>query len=111
MTAFFNLFFYRRVFFCLRRSGFVVGARENGVGARPNFLYAGKTLVYVCVEKSTLKYLCLSVCRKVLLNTCVCGCVRRKVLLNTCVCVCVCVCGCVRRKVLLNTCGWVCVCA
>src|SRR4029434_9842406 len=49
------LFFYRRLFFsryvysldfffCLRRSRFVVGARENGLGARPNFLYAGKTL-------------------------------------------------------------------
>src|SRR4029434_10216795 len=45
MTAFFNLFFIADFFWCLRRSGFVIGARENGLGARPNFLYAGKTLV------------------------------------------------------------------
>jgi len=32
-------------FFCLRRSGFVIGVRENGLGARPNFLHAGKTLL------------------------------------------------------------------
>src|SRR4029434_2434447 len=44
MTAFFNLFFNADFFWCLRRSRFVVGARENGLGARPNFLYAGKTL-------------------------------------------------------------------
>ena len=44
MTAFFYLFFIADFFWCLRRSGFVVGARENGLGARPNFLYAGKTL-------------------------------------------------------------------
>src|SRR4029434_9625606 len=44
MTAFFYLFFIADFFFCLKRSGFVVGARENGLGARPNFLYAGKTL-------------------------------------------------------------------
>src|SRR4029434_2946242 len=44
-SFFFYLFFYRGLFFfCLRRSRFVVGARENGLGARPNFLYAGKTL-------------------------------------------------------------------
>src|SRR4029434_5588633 len=41
---FFFFFLNRGLFFCLRRSGFVVGARENGLGARPNFLYAGKTL-------------------------------------------------------------------
>jgi len=41
------LFFSSQTFFCLRRSGFVIGARENGVGARPNFLYAGKTLLMV----------------------------------------------------------------
>ena len=29
----------------VRRSRFVVGARENGLGARSNVLYAGKTLV------------------------------------------------------------------
>src|SRR4029434_6233800 len=45
MTAFFYLFFITDFFWCLRRSGFVVGARENGLGARPNFLYAGKTLL------------------------------------------------------------------
>src|SRR4029434_1695197 len=46
MTAFFYLFIYfiADFFFCLRRSRFDVGARENGLGARPNFLYAGKTL-------------------------------------------------------------------
>src|SRR4029434_856486 len=44
MTAFFYLFFIADFFWCLRRSGFVVGARENGLGAHPNFLYAGKTL-------------------------------------------------------------------
>src|SRR4029434_8807602 len=44
MTAFFYLFFIADFFWCLRRSRFVVGARENGLGARPNFLYAGKTL-------------------------------------------------------------------
>ena len=45
MTAFFYLFFIWDFFWCLKRSGFVVGARENGLGARPNFLYAGKTLI------------------------------------------------------------------
>src|SRR4029434_10847171 len=49
MTAFFNLFFIADFFWCLRRSGFVVGARENGLGARPNFLYAGKTLEVISV--------------------------------------------------------------
>jgi len=38
------VFFPSQTFFCLRRSGFVIGVRENGLGARPNFLYAGKTL-------------------------------------------------------------------
>ena len=42
--SFLFIYFHRRLFFCLRRSGFVVGAQENGLGARPNFLYAGKTL-------------------------------------------------------------------
>src|SRR4029434_7157793 len=37
MTAFF-IFFLSRTFFG------ALGARENGLGARPNFLYAGKTL-------------------------------------------------------------------
>ncbi|TNN24820.1 hypothetical protein EYF80_065054 [Liparis tanakae] len=37
-------FFHCRLFFCLRRSGFVIGVREIGFGARPNFLYAGKPL-------------------------------------------------------------------
>src|SRR4029434_7628346 len=45
MTAFYLfIYFHRRLLVCLRRSGFVVGGRENGLGARPNFLYAGKTL-------------------------------------------------------------------
>ena len=44
MTAFYLFIFIADFFFCLRRSGLVVGARENGLGARPNFLYAGKTL-------------------------------------------------------------------
>src|SRR4029434_2239815 len=58
MTAFFLFIFYRRLFWCLRRSGFVVGAWENGLGARPNFLYAGKTLHDVCV----CVCVCVSVC-------------------------------------------------
>ena len=33
-----------QTFFCLRRLGFFIGARENGLGVRPHFLYAGKTL-------------------------------------------------------------------
>src|SRR4029434_6806688 len=37
-------FFIADFFFSLSRSRFVLGARENGLGARPNFLYAGKTL-------------------------------------------------------------------
>jgi len=41
-TVFF--FFPSQTFFCLRRSGFVIGVRGNGLGARQNFLYAGKTL-------------------------------------------------------------------
>ena len=44
MTAFYLFIFIADFFFCLRRSGFVVGARENGLGAHPNFLNAGKTL-------------------------------------------------------------------
>src|SRR4029434_4649446 len=44
IDSFFYFFFIADFFWCLRRSGFVVGARENGLGARPNFLYAGKTL-------------------------------------------------------------------
>src|SRR4029434_9786939 len=47
--SFLFIYFHRGLFFCLRRSGFVVGAQENGLGARPNFLYAGKTLLCVCV--------------------------------------------------------------
>src|SRR4029434_8034661 len=54
MTAFFCLFFIADFFWCLRRSGFVVGARENGLGARPNFLYAGKTLVYQSRKKHVI---------------------------------------------------------
>jgi len=37
-------FFHRGLFFCFRRSGFVIGVRENGLGERLHFLYAGKTL-------------------------------------------------------------------
>jgi len=44
-TGFFFSFFSIADFFCLRRSGFVIGARENGLGVRPNVLYAGKTLI------------------------------------------------------------------
>ena len=43
-SFFLFIFFIADFFWCLRRSGFVVGARENGLGAHPNFLYAGKTL-------------------------------------------------------------------
>src|SRR4029434_4271219 len=43
--SFFYFIFIADFFWCFRRSGFVVGARESGLGARPNFLYAGKTLV------------------------------------------------------------------
>jgi len=39
-SFYFCFFFHRRLFFAL-------GARENGLGARPNFLYAGKTLIYI----------------------------------------------------------------
>jgi len=39
-----NFFFSIPDFFCLRRSGLVIGVRENGLDARPNFLYAGKSL-------------------------------------------------------------------
>src|SRR4029434_10949659 len=43
-------FFIADFFWCLRRSGFVVGDHENALGARQNFLYAGKTLLVVCLN-------------------------------------------------------------
>jgi len=43
MNTVFILFFHRGLFFAL-------GARENGLGVRPNFLYAGKTLVSVTMS-------------------------------------------------------------
>src|SRR4029434_6239032 len=66
--SFLFIYFHRRLFFCLRRSGFVVGAQENGLGARPNFLYAGKTLLCVCV------CVCVCVC-ELCARVCVCGCI------------------------------------
>src|SRR4029434_6755908 len=45
-SFFLFIYFITDFFFCLRRSRFDVGARENGLRARPNFLYAGKTLVH-----------------------------------------------------------------
>src|SRR4029434_7733047 len=57
MTAFFYLFILSRTFFfCIRRSRFDVGARENGLGARPNFFYAGKTLHTVPQKLHCIKH-------------------------------------------------------
>src|SRR4029434_2572209 len=58
MTAFVYLFFIADFFWCLRRSRFVVGARENGLGARLHFLYGAQTL-NLC---SLGEFLCLFVC-------------------------------------------------
>src|SRR4029434_8406162 len=52
--SFFFIYFIADFFFFLRRSRFVVGVRENGLGARPNFLYAGKTLL-MCVLAVAVK--------------------------------------------------------
>jgi len=50
MNTSFLFYFSSQTFFCLRRSGFVIGVWENGLGARPNFLYAGKALLHIQVH-------------------------------------------------------------
>jgi len=52
-VLFFLFFFPSQTFFCLRRLGFVIGVQENGVGARPHFLYAGKTLIWLVWTRSS----------------------------------------------------------
>src|SRR4029434_4672750 len=98
-SFFLFIYFIADFFFCLRRSRFVVGARENGLGARPNFLYAGKTLcepvsiVSACLHTNVC--VCVCVCVSECMCVCVCVCVCVCMCVSECLCVCVCVCACV----------------